>query len=382
MHFKLGQLQAVVKNVIAEEKTISSLRSDISTMLGPTVIVEGDIIDVIDNANDILREHELRGSLQSLQRPKTAVLLKLSEHKNPEFRKFAARLLPEKLVIRLAKDRDPSVRIAVAARVPYAVLQEMVKNFSSDDGLRTLYLKRRLNEGGVSDPKKVDPFISVNKKKLGDAGKTDSYQDLSDQWYEDRARDFIKFYGNNLEGSWEETAAHRFCSSMRATNGVIVDELKLLKKIKDLIEDHDDFLMKKDVMKESREALLASSLFEESFVEEVDQVRDLLVNKQSHDSYLIKASKVLNVEFQQMKLEVTTKAVDRFNLVECTSLVVNVPTRCKLPHAEGFRSIDERALDLFCESWNSKQRMRGITAKVSWTYSADDDADVDFIVSE
>lgn len=82
--------------------------------------------------------------------------------------------------------------------------------------------------------------FDIYGEKLGAAVKQRPGPELSDQWYETRARKFVQDYGTNIEDSWEELAAKRYCASLKSSFGVEVDEKKLVDAIKKQLEERQD----------------------------------------------------------------------------------------------------------------------------------------------
>lgn len=255
MRLKLNDLEHLVKDALDNERLAESLRLEVSRVLGPSVITTGVIEEVAAEANDRIDVLMRTGRGNTLAF-KTSMFVKLLEHPSAEVRKLAVRALPERFLVRLSRDPNPSVRAAVAHKVPIDTVREMLKRFTGDDELRTIYRQRRLTEVGAALPKELEPHLHMyDAEPLGDAVKQDPGPELSDAWYESRADQFIQDYGTVIEDSWEERAARQYCMSVKATSGVDVDEEKLLKTIKDKLEERDDLTLERSAIKETLEYL-------------------------------------------------------------------------------------------------------------------------------
>jgi len=368
MSLKLGTLQRVAQKAVDEASAHDALREEIKRVLGPAVITEGPIALVAERANEHL--DVLNGMGKQLTNEfKTSLLLKFAEHMSPEARKLAARMLPNKFIGRMAGDKNRSVRLAVARRLPLNALKEMLKNFPGDDELRLIARSKRLQEDGIAKPKVVDePFDMYGEERLGDTVKQQQVPELSDQWYDETAHKFIQDYGQNIEGQWEAPVAHRFCSSTKATSGVEVDEAKLLKSIQKQLKEKDDRALKRNELKEIAKRLREeadSELLTESNIhmigEETDAVTELVESGLMSTEYIEKMNVIFNVKEADMP-----RQLRKYRLGEGNSRNVMIPTIGRLPHSHGFRSIDEKALDRYVECWTSKQALAGEPLMLSW----------------
>jgi hypothetical protein len=148
---------------------------------------------------------------------------------------------------------------------------------------------------GEVESAKVDDeqFDMYGEEALGDAVKQRDDIELSDQWYESLARKFIQDYGTNLEGQWEELLVKRYCSSVKATSGVEVDTEKLLKCVKDLLEEREELHLKRNELKESASRRASHMLPE--YVESKDPVKELLHTNCSASQYVALAKSVFKI---------------------------------------------------------------------------------------
>lgn len=367
MRLTLEQLQKIVQKTMDDEKSSMDLRREIAKALGPVVIIEGKIEDVVAAANDRLDVLERTGRIDCIDFAGDVAVSYL-KHPNTEIRKFAARVVPSKHLAALVNEMSSVVRSAAVTRMPLKEAKQMMKRFSSDDQLRTAY-NRRIAESGVATPEQGEHLNIHADDRLGDVGKQQPGPELSDQWYKDKAHKLYQDYGGNIENSWEELAVRRYCSSTKATSGVDIDASKLLKAVKDVIEAREDMALERDALKEtldwldslsSRETLNESAdihMFDES----VDPVQELLQRNLTSEEFVTESIKLFNIKHATLP-----KGIRKHCLGEGNSSLTNVPVIATLPHDGGFRAIDERALDKFCEAWNTRQAFAGEPLKVSW----------------
>lgn len=383
MRLKLDALQRVVKQAINDERVTVLLRTEVSRVLGPSVLVEGKLERIAEEANDRIDVLERTGRMSRLDF-NPAITTRFLDHTNPEVRKFAARVVPERYLARMANDRSPSVRAAVARRMPIGAVREMLKRFPTDDQVRVIYKQKRLAEAGIKQPTEEplghDPALEADR--LGDVVKQDTSAELSEQWYRDRAVRFMQDYGQNIEYCWEELAVRRYASSLKATSLVEVDEVKLLKAVKDLIKEKEDRCMDRDALKETlswlkgrEERELLSEAAMPIISEESDPVRDLLEGNLTPQGYIDEASRLFRVQ------EATMPAAHRkYRLGERNARSTSVPVIGRLPHRNGFRALDERALDAYCKNWNERQQLQGEPLRLEWSTHPDEVGKISFNV--
>jgi hypothetical protein len=238
-----------------------------------------------------------------------------------------------------------------------------------------------LLESGVKAPEN-DGFTHLNihgDEAIGDDASTPDDIELSDAWYDEQANNFLRDYGQNIEYAWEELAVSRFCSSTKATSGVVVDADKLLKSVKKLIKDKEDLAMERNALKETLDWLKDQEVLQETGLPELDEamdpVRQLVEANLTPDQYIERAT-----ELFQVQESVLPAAIRKYRLGESNRRGTHVPMIAWLPHDGAIRSIDERALDAFCESWNSHQRLAGEPIKIEWSTHALDMRKVGFSV--
>ena len=394
MRLNLGELQAVVKRTLDEERAADALKQEIKRVLGPAVITEGKLEEVAASANawlDVLDRTGRSSGLDFTPLVTTGFL----DHRHPAVREFAARVVPEKFLGKLTKDPESRVRHIVASRVPVQTVKEMLKVFKNDDELRMIYKRRskKLHEDtGIAKPKVQpmghDPGIEGRlSKPMGKSGKQAPVPELTEAWYKQMAWRLLKEYGRNIEYAWEELAVRRLVSSVRATSLVEVDAAKLLKCVKDLIKEKEDLAMERNALRETLawldkqaeaekldEALNESALPELKEVD--DPVRTLVESGATPEQYLERAKTLFRIQEGQLPM-----AIRKYRLGEGNTKVTVMPVVGWLPHGGSFRAVDERALDTFCEHWNKRQASAGEPIRLKWFSHPTDISKVGFTVT-
>lgn len=370
MHLKLSQLRKLVNSTISEENAATEFKAEIGRALGPVVVTEGKLAEVVASANDRLDVLDRTGRLGAIIFD-PGITSRWATHVSPEVRKFVARVCPEKYLVKFGYDKSPEVRAAAAGRMSLNSIREMIKRFPKDDGLRAVLKRKKLLEAGVAKPE-VKPLGTdpvAGKERLGDAVKQSCGPELTETWYDNQARKFMSEYGRNIEYAWEEGAVHRFCSSTKATSGVEIDEAKLLKAVKDLIKEKEDMTLERNALKETlsylqsqeEEDLLAEGNIP-NMMEAVDPVEELLNAGHTGEQYLQAASKLFKVQEGILPM-----GIRKYRLGEGNARQTLVPVIGMLPHQRGFRAIDERALERFCEAWTKRQALAGEPLRLEWT---------------
>lgn len=384
MRLRLEELQKVVKRAVDEERAAETLRTEVNRVLGPAIIAEGRVELVAEAANNWMDVLERTGRSSRLSF-KPSVMVRWLDHNSPEVRKFAARVVPEKFLAKMTNDKNGTVRAAVARRLPIGAVREMLKRFPKDDQVRVIYKEKRLAEAGIKQPKEEplghDPVEDA--ERLGDSVKQADGIELSELWYRERAIRFMADYGTNIEDNWEELAARRYASSVKATSGVEIDESKLLKAIKELIKEREDRAMERSALKETLEYLrrqeehevLSESAAMPVISLDVDLVRELVEGNLTPSTYIDEANMLFKVQ------EATVPpGIRKHRLGERNARSSTVPVIARLPHNEGFRAVDERALDMYCKHWNDRQQLQGEPLKLEWSNHPDQVGKVSFNV--
>lgn len=370
MRLKLDELQKLVNKTINEEKTSSELKAEIGRVLGPVVVMEGRLSEIVAAANDRLDvlDHTGRTGRLTWEPKITTTWL---DHNDPEIRKFATRVCPERHLGRMTNDRNPNVRAAAASRLSLNSIREMIKRFPKDDQLRSIFRKKKLVEVGLPKPEIQamghDPVD--DKKRLGAVAKTAPGSDLDEVWYREEAQKMVHEYGRGIEIGWEEVAVHRFCSSTKATSGVEIDEAKLLKNVKQIIKEKEDMVLERNALKETlgwlqqqeEQELLAEGVIPD-MNEETDPVYELVEGNLTGEQFLSAASKLFKIQEGMLPL-----GIRKYRLGEGNARQTVIPVIGVLPHRQGFRAVDERALDMFCEHWTKRQQLNGEPLRLEWT---------------
>lgn len=379
MRLKLSELEKLVERTVAEEEVSAEFKDEITRVLGPIMVTEGRLTDVAAAANDRLDVLDRTGRSRVLHWNSRRVSSWI-DFSNPELRRFVARVVPESHLNRMMNDRNPGVRAAVASRLPANQVREMIKRFPKDDQLRSIWRTKTLSEAGLKAPE-VEPMGHDpvdGKKRMGAAARTSSGPELSEAWYVQQARRLVQDYGGFLDNNWETIAVHRYCSSVKATSGIEVDASKLLEQVRELIKDKEDRAMEKNALKETLdwlEARDANALLEADSsldVESVDPVCQLM-ECDSSDEFIERGKVLFKVQEAVLPL-----GIRKHRLGEGNARQVMVPVVGRLPHTGGFRSIDEKALDRFCEAWTRKQQLYGEPLRLEWTTHPIDDNRVGF----
>lgn len=319
MRLKLRELKNVVDGARADEADLIALREEVTRSFGPTVLVNVDITRLAENINDRLDvlEHTGRSGTVTLR---LSTLNKLSSHKLAELRRVAARLLPEQYLGKMTSDPDSYVRHAVAKRVRSPLIKKMLSE-SPDDELMITYRKKRLIEQKEEDV----------KKRLGDDVKQQDNQELSDQWYVSAAHKAISDYNHNIEGQWDESWVARYCSSVKATNGVDVDPKKLWDEIQDQLTQRDDELLGKYSLKETIELLRENSDRSDDNIK--SETKNVLRGAKSSKQYLREVNEMYAV---------SRRVINNFT----------IPIHCRVPHDGEISTLDESVLDAYTSRWN------------------------------
>lgn len=372
---KLNQLQRVVKQAINEEKATELLREEATRVLGPIMDTDVRLEELAEAINDRVAVLERTGR-ESRMGFKPSVLAKFVNHKDAEVRKMCARLLPERFLKRFATDRNHAVRATAAKRLPLKVVKAMAKRFPKDVEVRRIYTERRhLQEAHE------DELLNMYEDRLGDAAKQQDVPSLSEEWYRTQADLFMQDYGQDkyahggttgqsLDYNWEEDVVRNFCRHSKATNGVEIDESKLLKALSELIKEREECVLKKEATSNLKE--LASRLYEEHdrdllnespimpcLSEDVDPVSDLVSSRVSPATYMECAEDMFGIRFARM-----APGLKKYRMGEGIKDQL-LPMKGRLPHGS-FRPVDERALDLYVEHWNEKQALTGEPVRIAW----------------
>ena len=366
MKLKLKELQNVAKTTMKEERAVNNLREEIVNVLGPSVNVLGSHNYFASFVNDHLDVLESTGRFPHQGAIRTTTLIEASGSKFEEIRKVAARLLPKKFISKFLNDSNSSVRCAAAKRLPYSIIKEAVKFFTDDDQLRTVVQTKRLHEAGLPSPKIIDePFDMYREGPLGNAVKTHSLDDLPDSWYERLASKLCKEYGTNLEGQWEEILATRVATSNFATSSSNIDRDKLLKAIYACIKEREDLVLGEGSLRSIVRGLRKKEYLDESVMpiidDHIDPVKELLEASLSSSAYVERAEKLFSV-----KKSYIPAGIKKYRIGEGYNAETEVPMLGRLPNGSSITSTTEKALDVYVDSWNKQQMIKGEPYKLSW----------------
>lgn len=346
----VNELKKVLKQTLAEEKAVEMLREEVAHNLGPIVVTDVKLERLAENVNDRIDVLERTGRGSNLNfRPST--LLRFAEHKSPEVRRLAARLLPERFAEKFVLDKDPSVRHTAARKAPMHLVKEMLRRNPSDDELHLIYRGRSLEEG-------------IGEKSIGErlkgTVKTPAAPELSDFAYKNLAKTAIRDYNTNIEGQWDEPWAARYCASVKATSGVQYDPKKLWKEIQALLKEKDDRTLERYSLKE-----VVSRLVEgdgSHFYEEEDPLANLLESNFSAHEYVDAANALFKI-----RESIMPAGLRKYRMSEGRISDIMIPCTGKLPHGVRMNSRTERALDLYTNSWNDIQARKGEPIRIHWT---------------
>ena len=369
MRLKLGTLQKVVNATLIENKAVDGLREEVSRVLGPSVLTNVKLDRLAEEANYRINVLDRTGRSEVYSNFRPEVMVKFMNSTSVEARMLAAKVLPESYVRKMSNDASLSVRHIVARRSSIELVREMLKKTPQDDELRFI-IKEKKSTGGIKTPEKKpmahDPVDG--KERLGPAVKQDPGIDLSDNWYDTLASKFIKDYGGNMEGQWQAPLAYRYCSSVKATSGVDIDEKKLLDAITKQLDDRDDRTLERFSLKEVAQNLLSEISEEDLELPIIDESTDnpveaLLYMNCSSSEYVERANELFNI-----KESIMPRSLRKYRLSEGISGDLLVPCVGRVPGTY-VDSIDESALDLYVEHWNSVQASNGEPIRLEWSHN-------------
>jgi len=369
MHLKLKELQQVVKRTMRDEKSHIALREELTRVLGQGIEGKGDYISVAKAANEQLDILESTGRFPRQGSFKLSVLVEAITSQSSAVRKLAARVLPEKFIRNMINDSESSVRTAAAKRLSYAQIREAIRKYPGDDQLRYIAKAKRLAEAGLPTPKAEDePFDMYGDKPMGDSGKTQEGDDMSDAWYERKAIDICKQFGSNIEGQWEEIIATRVVASHYSTMRVMLDREKLLKAIYDNIKTNEDAVLGEGSLKSLIHRLRSDSHLDESFMpvieESNDPIKSLLESNLSPSDYVKKAEEVFTI-----RKSTVPAGIKKFRIGENRLIDTMIPVKGQMPDGKCINSIAERALETYVKHWNGQQSLRGEPYTLTWNHN-------------
>ena len=147
-----------------------------------------------------------------------------------------------------------------------------------------------------------------------------------------------------------------------------------------LFKEKEDMALERDALKETLDWLQAQEeqeLLSEGALPELqeaaDPVYDLVHAGLTREQYLAKAVALFGVQVSMLPL-----SIRKYRLGEGNAKQTMVPCIARLPHGGGFRSVDERALDTFCEHWTKRQQQDGEPLALNWSVHPTDFSKVSF----
>jgi hypothetical protein len=362
MHLKLEKLQKIVKNAIKDEKRGDLLKEEITRVVGPVVVTTVDLRLMAETANKHL--DVLMKSGKRINPAKTSILLKFIDSSESEVRRLVARLLPESFVKRMMFDTSRSVRLAVAERLTSGLVFEMVKKWPSDDQLASTYRQKKLYEQGLPSPKLNDEEFDINgEEPLGDTAMYDDHPGMTDAWYDSLARKLVNQCGSTIESNWEEKLVDAYVNGHKS-QGYEIDSQKLLDAVYDHLSSRD-----KKSLEENTLQKIVANLREEELMntdvmpvinESIDVVDSLVKSNVSPAEYIQKFESVFSVT------KTAVPNIGRKQGINENFARVIVPSNAMLP-VSSFRSVDEKAIDLYVGSWNRQRQLRNQPYRLSWS---------------
>ena len=348
MKLRLSELREVANKAIDDRKASDALIKEVKRAFGRHVDVGSDVNEIAERANYVLDTMDVRGAAFNGQID-MRVVRAAKTHRDAEVRKFVARLLPLTEARKMILDEDPCVRHAVARRMPARIVLEALKSWGDDDELDLIY-----------HTKKIQEAANVSTKLTGDVIKQQEYPELSDNFYDTLARQFLVDYGGlNFQQNWG-LAVKRYASSLKATSGIEIDTEKLLEAIENIHEEREDEIADETHVKlQETIDYLATQM--DVLDESLDVVDELLRSGAGASDFIERVVKAYNVK--ESFLPPTFK---KHCLGENAGKVTFIPQRASTPHGKAMTERDERVLDRFVEAWNKRQALCSEPLKLSW----------------
>lgn len=365
MKLHLKRLQTIAKETMLDKKLSCALKEDVLKVFGSTIIVENQSLDMIcRQVNDLLETFRRTGKdCKSVLQ--TTLLTQLMNQNSVEARKLAAQLLPERLSLKLAFDKNSSVRTQVANRAPLGVVVEMCKRFPDDDELSIIKEQRLLQE-----------FDAKNLQKL----EKDDLE-LSDGWYHQQARKLIDDYGElsyglprRVDRIWKVPAVNRLCASLKASYNIVVDAQKLLDVIDELLEELDTIRtpslkeIKQQLQLNVKRDLLNETRIMPCIEEQEDKIKTLFQQRFS-SMFTEQFETTFSVKKSTLSGELKSRMLQE-GIIE----TITVPTRAFIQ-----RSIDvdiEQVFDSYVSKWNKLNE--NCVFKLCWNIDVNNDRSIIF----
>ena len=358
MSLKVSKLQQIAHSIKKEQDLLESLKLETHAVLGYNVSISEGLDHACFQINHILDVMQAKGNNDEVVF-KTSLAKKMLESKSREARRLAARTIQKNLVANLRLDTDSNVRLEACKRLSYDLVSEVVEFFPNDYELHYI-AEQKKNE-------KDDDFLHLyDDKRLGKAAKPVFQPELSDAWYTTVAKKFLQDYGTNIEYQWEEPLIHRYCSSIKATTGVVVDSKKMYDKIIELIKQKEE----EALLKDEKNRIKKLEKFRENVETNVaDELNDLLKSTTSNLQFVSKINQMFEV-----KTSILPSGIRKYSSVISE---VSLPTKAKIPGGK-LTTLVEKVLDTYVESWNRHQSLRGEPIKISWSSDQFDSSKICF----
>jgi len=354
MRLKISDLQQVVEQTLQEKRAVDDFCNEIKKAFGPTVVVSEALESLVEQAHYRLDVLERTGRLGYVQfNSKSA--LRVANHRNPEVRRLAARLLPESSAVSFIYDKSSTVRSTAALKAPLKLIEAAMKKYPGDESLRDVFERRSLNERAES---------ALDSAAAGPQGE----DLLSDGWYEKTAHKLIQDYGRTLDTGWVPAAVNQLCSAARASNRFNIDAYKLMKKVTETLADSEEQRLKRFELHESVDSF---GTHEHEF--EVDVVTQLIEANLSAKEYIERANKLFSI-----KSASAPASLRKFSVNENRFSQILIPAVGVLPGSTFLRHVDEVALDTYVKNWNTVQSMHGNSYKLSWSPHPDSQSKFSF----
>lgn len=361
-NLSVKKLQNLVRSLLDEERLVEALRSEFKRALGIS-FSEIKLHRLAESAVDELDKLENHGKLDR-KNFKTSIFVRLLEHDESSVRTLAAKVVPDRFLIKLLNDKSQHVRLEVAKRLPTKLVEKMSRMHPDDDQLYSVCKVKKLMEVGIPQPTPREQHLNLrNKKRLGSAVKQHEGPELSDLWYDEQAKKFMQDYGGNLEDSWEEIAARRYCASIKSSFGIEIDEVKLLKSIKDLINDREERVIKRTALKETLDWLRSQP--DDMQIEDFESPSPDRISYESlsHGDLIHAVNETFNIQHVSVDTGLLNESFMSSTMTKLSQLI---PIRGTAPRSD-LSIEDENVLDAYCEAWNSKQSLVGTNKKVTWS---------------
>lgn len=386
MRLKLQHLKNVVRRARSEERIVEVLRAEVTRVLGPIMDTSLKIESLAEQVNDRVEVMNRTGRTAHFGF-KSSTVVPFMNHASAEVRMMSANLVSPQQLGKLAADPHSMVRAVVAQRADMQVVREMMRRFPRDENLRSIYQQRKvlMSEAGLPNAKANDEEFDINGDgRMGDAAKQPEGPELTDAWYDTTALRLFDKYDKNLEGNWEEKAVNNLVRHTKVTNGVEIDGEKLLKAVKDHIEEREDRALERDSLKEMAARLHAEAdetdLLQEStslhYTDDADTIRDLLESNLLPTQFIEQFNKILDVRHSDVP-----PGIKKHKLGE-HAVSGQIPVKGRLPHGRSIRALDEQALDRYVRFWNGHQRLNGEPMKIQWNAHPSEECVVGFSIHE